>query len=188
MPGSRKKSSRAIKATAPERGVKSAGKKNATKKKPAPARKAWLAKEPTTDRQKRLRGAAAVAIGLQFDLDGGGRERELDDVTRMLNQEIRSLDVESVEMIGDGSIPLGSKGVSVALIGGLIVKLLSSDALKNVIAAVRAWASRDSGRSAKLVIGGNSIEIANITAQQQQHLIETFEAQVLAAGSGKRNG
>jgi hypothetical protein len=120
----------------------------------------------------------SLAVGLQLGLGGKGDNRELDELTRLLQVELRTLDVEAVEMVGDGTIPEGAKGFGLAAVGGLVIKLLSGEAFKNVIEAAKTWAGRNAGRSVKIVIGKDSIEAANITLEQQQRLIETFERHV----------
>jgi len=175
---------RAAKAAAANRTAKRVGKNTLVKTKSTPLAKSVPSKKA---RQSIPQPSKSVAVELRLNLGGVGNERELDDLTRLLSQEIRSLDVKSVEMIGDGVPPSGSKGVSFALLGGLLVKLASSTALKNVIAVVQAWTSRNSSRSVKIVIGGNSIEVANITANQQQRLIKTFELQIAGAAASKGN-
>ena len=129
-----------------------------------------------------------VSIGLQLSLGGDGDDRELDELTRLLQEELRGLDVSSVETVGEVAAPAEAKGFGLAAAGGLVVKLISGEAFKNIIEAAKAWTSRNAGRSVKVVLGDNSIEVSNISATQLQRLIETFERQVSGAAPGVRDG
>ena len=169
-------------AVAPRKRV-AAPKKLAARKKVVTRKKSATKNEAVTRKNITYRkpiGATAesLVVGLQLGLNGQGDDRELDELTRLLQAELRTLDVAAVEMVGYGSMPPGAKGIGLAAVGGLMIKVLSGAAFKNVIEAAKAWAGRNAGRSVKVVIGGNSIEVANITPEQQQKLIETFERQV----------
>jgi hypothetical protein len=142
------------------------------------------AKAPAVARAARPTGAAApVAIGLQLSLGEGSGAGELDEATRLLLDELRGLDVASVVAVGKGKSPAASKGFGLAEVGGLVVELVGGKAFGNVITALKAWMGRDAGRNVKLVIGGNSIEVSNISKEQQARLIEMYVQQVGATSA-----
>jgi hypothetical protein len=67
--------------------------------------------------------------------------------------------------------------VDLAMIGGLIVSLGTSAAsLKDVVTVVRGWLSRGAGarRTLKLQIDGDSLELSEVSAAEQDRLIELF--------------
>jgi hypothetical protein len=128
------------------------------------------------------KASSASSVGLQLSLGAGTDQAELDELTRLLRDELLELDVEEVDLVGDGAQPKAAKGFGLLAVGGLIVKFVGSTAFANVVAAVTGWLGRNKGRTAKIVIDGQSIELSGLSAAQQQELIDTFARRV---GGGK---
>jgi Effector Associated Constant Component 1 len=119
-----------------------------------------------------------VTNSLQLDLDlgaGAGAE-ELDEATRDLLRELAELDLEAVERPAGEPPPPGARGVEVALLGTLLVTL-GQGALGAVSAVLQGWLSRRAGRTVKLTLGSDSVEISGGSAAYQRQLIETFLAE-----------
>lgn len=73
---------------------------------------------------------------------------ELDRFTRRLLTELRELDVESVELLKEGTAPAGTMSGDVVTIGSIALATLPA-ALPSVIALMQAWIMRGQGRTVK---------------------------------------
>jgi hypothetical protein len=113
-----------------------------------------------------------VDIQVDVGLGGDASAEELDDATRSLQRELAELDVE-VGRPSAGPPPPGARAVDVAALGSLAIKLGSS-ALTPFARVLHGWLARRSGRTIKLTLGADSIEISGGPAAYQQQLIETF--------------
>jgi hypothetical protein len=120
-------------------------------------------------------GKQVVMARLMVKLDVGADadEREVDQATRTLRAELLRVDIESADIVRAGAAPQGTKGFGIETLGALAVKLVPG-ALKSAIQAIQAWVARDAGRSAKLVVDGESIEVSSVTSLQQQQLIDAW--------------
>jgi hypothetical protein len=116
-----------------------------------------------------------AALRVDLDLGPGADAEELDDAARDLLRELRELDVEAVERVREGSAPAGTRAVEVAALGSLVVTL-GKAALGPVAGVLQSWLARRSGRTVKLTLGTDSIEISGGSAAYQRQLIETFLA------------
>jgi len=52
----------------------------------------------------------------------------------------------------------------------------NTETISSVLGSLRAWLGRDHGRSVRLVIDGDSLEVTGISSREQERLIETFVA------------
>jgi hypothetical protein len=105
---------------------------------------------------------------------------ELDAATADLLRELRELDVDAVERPSGGPAPPDSRALEVAALGALVVKL-GQGAVGPLARVLQDWLARRSGRTVKLTLGEDSIEISGGSARYQRDLIETF----LAARAGR---
>ncbi len=115
-------------------------------------------------------------LTLHIAEDGADAER-IDALTGNLRRELLELDVDDVQPAPGGPAPDGARAVDLAMIGGLIVSLGTSAAsLKDVVTVVRGWLSRGAGarRTLKLQIDGDSLELSEVSAAEQDRLIELF--------------
>ena len=83
---------------------------------------------------------------------------ELDRMTRQLLRELRETEVESAELLKEGTAPAGTmSGGDVVTIGSLVVSTLPT-ILPVVVSFVQAWASRVPGRTIKFKYEGIEYE------------------------------
>jgi Effector Associated Constant Component 1 len=127
-----------------------------------------------------------LEVGVQLDL-AGADEDELDRLTRLLRDELDAVDEAAVELVETPAARERAKGFGLTEIGSLVVTLISSGALGAVANVVVGWLSRDKGRSATLVVDGDSITLTNISSKQQQQLLDEWLART-AAKSTKSGG
>ena len=114
-----------------------------------------------------LGGLERRVLELRFGLGAEG----LDEATRDLQRELSELDIEVSRPTSEA--PPGTRAVEVAALGSLVVKA-GSAALAPVARVLQGWLARRSGRTIKLTLGSDSIEISGGSAAYQQEMIETF--------------
>jgi hypothetical protein len=113
-----------------------------------------------------------MEVGLQLDLEGA-ESAELDRLTRLLRDELNALDVEGVELVTTAA-PNSAKAFGLVEIGSIVISVAGRRALVAVVDAVRSWAGRSRGRTAKLTLNGDEIELTGISAEQQERLIDAW--------------
>jgi hypothetical protein len=118
-------------------------------------------------------GEAPLTLRLDLLLGQDAGAEEVDAAAGDLLRELRELDVESVERPSGGPAPDGSRAVELAALGALVIKL-GGAAVGPVARVLQAWLARRSGRSVKLTLGADSIEISGGSARYQRELIEAF--------------
>jgi hypothetical protein len=114
-------------------------------------------------------------ISLSLAEEGADDER-LDALTGYLRKDLLLLDVDDVQRAA-GEAPSGSRAVDVAALGALVVTLGSTaTGLKDVIATVRGWLSRGGGvrRTVKIEIDGDVLELSEVSAAEQDRLVNLF--------------
>jgi hypothetical protein len=109
-------------------------------------------------------------------VEQGSDDARLEELALLLRQELLALDVRAVEPYSDGEAPEGSRSGLAAIAGVLSVSLQPGlQALGAVVAVVRDWLRRSgSGRTVKLAIGGDVIELTGANDQVQQQLVDAF--------------
>lgn len=107
-------------------------------------------------------------------LDDGGDEGDLDEAARQLRGELLQLDVDDVELVGEGSPPSGARAVD-PLVASLAVAA-GQDVIGAVVRAVTEWVGRRTSRGVKLTIEGDSIELSNASNEDQHSLLAAFLA------------
>jgi hypothetical protein len=112
-----------------------------------------------------------IDVGLEPDADAAKLDRE----TLQLRGELLDLDVEDVVRPSAGPPPPGTRAVEAAVLGTLVVTA-TKKAVAAVIGTVAGWSRRRPDRSVKLEIDGDSIEVTDPSAEDQQRLIEAFLA------------
>jgi hypothetical protein len=113
-----------------------------------------------------------IVVAPDPDLDAEKGER----LTRQLRTEIAELDVESVDLAAESSVPDGAKAVDPAMVGAIVVALSASGGvLPTVVGTVRDWLGRQSRpHRVSMTIGGESIEMDRASADQQRALVDAF--------------
>jgi hypothetical protein len=113
----------------------------------------------------------AIAVRLEADADSA----EVEDATSQLRRELLELDVYDVKAPSGGEAPPGTRGVGAAEIGTLLVAA-GHAAIGPIVAAIQSWVARRASRSVKLSIDGDSIEVSNVSPEDQRELIQSFLA------------
>ncbi|GCE76705.1 hypothetical protein [Cellulomonas biazotea] len=108
--------------------------------------------------------------------EAGADAERLDTVTRYLREELVQLDVEAVTPAPGTAAPDGTRGLDAIALGGLLVSIGNSQALRSVVTTVRGWLRRgeEPGRTVRLEIDGDVLELSNATRSDQEHLVELF--------------
>jgi hypothetical protein len=115
-------------------------------------------------------------LRLQLSEEGADANR-LAVLTGYLRADLLQLDVEDVSALPAGEPPPGARGVGSATVGALLVAVgQSAEALRSVVSAIRDWLRRGegTGRTVRLQIGGDELELSQATTADQERLIELF--------------
>ncbi|NIK58064.1 hypothetical protein [Kribbella shirazensis] len=109
-------------------------------------------------------------------VEAGADDGRLEVLALLLRQELLMLDVNAVEPYQEGVAPEGSKGGLAAVAGLLGVSLAPGlQALGSVIVVIREWLRRSSsGRTVKITIDGDVLELSGATGEVQQQLVDAF--------------
>lgn len=100
---------------------------------------------------------------------------ELDELAVQLREQLLELDIEGADRATAGQAPPGARAGDILLAGALTVMLVqSSGLLTTLVETVQSWVSRSDGRSVKLEIDGDVLEVTGITRTDQRKLIETW--------------
>lgn len=110
-----------------------------------------------------------VAVLPDPDEDTG----EASEWASLLLVELGEFDDASID-VETGEAPERSKGVGAAA-GALLARLVSIDALKSLLEAVRAWATR-TGRTVEVSIDGDVLKLTGASREQQERVIEAWLA------------
>ena len=116
---------------------------------------------------------AEVRVGVVEDGADGAR---LEELALLLRQDLLTLDVRSVEPVADGDAPPGTRGGLAAIAGLLSVSLVPGmQAVGAVVAVVRDWLRRSGGgRTVKLSMDGDTIELTGVSDEVQQRLVDAW--------------
>lgn len=120
-----------------------------------------------TERVARL--ALRIATGPEADA------AELAELAVDLREQLLELDIECADHVTVGQAPPGARAGEMLLAGALTVMLTqSSKLLTALIETVQSWVSRSDGRSVKLDIDGDVLEVTGITRKDQRELIQIW--------------
>ncbi|MCW2983226.1 MAG: hypothetical protein JWR63_796 [Conexibacter sp.] len=124
------------------------------------------------DRDPEAAGRLEVSVALQAD---AGAE-ELDDATCALRDELLDLDVDAVDRTRSAEPPpAGARAAEATMLAGLAVQV-GQATLAAVIGTIRQWVGRGAGRSVKLTVAGDTLEVTNVSTGDQHELIAAFLA------------
>lgn len=116
----------------------------------------------------------ALAVRVEIASQGDVDDARLEELTASLRRELSELDVAAVERVEDEAAPEGAKVGEVLAIGALVVKVARSAAsVAGVVRALQDWAARG-GRTVKLDVGGDTIEVTGASRAQQDRLIAAW--------------
>ena len=126
-------------------------------------------------------------LRLHLSEEGADAER-LAMLTSYLRAELLQLDVEDVTALQAGEPPPGSRVFGVATVGALLIALgQSAEGLRLVVSTIRAWLRRGDGigRTVRLELDGDALELSQASPADQERLIELFISRH-ATGEGAR--
>jgi hypothetical protein len=116
-------------------------------------------------------------IQLELHLPEGADAEDLDAATVRLRDDLLELDVDRVDRIADVEAPPGARSGEIAALGELLLLLArNAEVLTSVVASLQAWLGRDAGRSVKLVLDGDSLEVTGVSSREQERLISAWIA------------
>ena len=117
--------------------------------------------------------------------EDGADEARLEELALMLRQELLVLDVRSVEPYAEGDGPQGSRSGFAVIAGFLAVSLQPSlQALGAIVAVVRDWLRRSgSGRTVKIALDGDTIELTGASDKVQQQLVDAWLSKHAGTGT-----
>ena len=106
----------------------------------------------------------------------GSDPDRLDQLTRLLRDELRQVDLAEVRPAPAKPAPPGARGVGADTMGTLAVALMGSGGLTAVITAVRAWLDRghEAPRSIRVEIEGDVLELSGATSAEHDRLVSLF--------------
>ncbi|GAA1575502.1 hypothetical protein GCM10009789_31140 [Kribbella sancticallisti] len=109
-------------------------------------------------------------------VEEGSDEARLEELALALRQELLALDVRSVEPYREGEAPPGTRGGLAAIAGVLSISLAPGlQVVGAVVAVVRDWLRRSGGgRTVKLAIDGDVIELTGASDEMQQQLVDAW--------------
>jgi hypothetical protein len=116
-----------------------------------------------------------LEVSLQVDDDVSSLEME--ELTAAVRRELLQLDVQSVDRLSAGPAPAGAKGIELAALGALIVNLSkATPVLGQVVEVIRAWAARSPGRTVKLTLDGDTLELNGMSESEQHQVVKDWMA------------
>ena len=119
--------------------------------------------------------AASRELRLDVAIEPDAEAVELDEATAQLREELLELDVDAVHQPRGEPPPPGARAAEVALLGTLLVGV-GREAVAAVVRTIEAWVARRSSRTVKVTLDGDSIELGNVSDDDQRRLIESFLA------------
>lgn len=122
---------------------------------------------------------STTKVDLQISVQDATAE-ELDEITRQLYDELRDLDVESVDLVSAGPAPEGTKTVDPITIGALAIAVLPTF-MPKLVEFIQAWALRGQGRTIKFKgkVAGQAIEFEG-QAEDLQKLVASLSKSAAA--------
>jgi hypothetical protein len=113
----------------------------------------------------------SLRVGLADDADAAA----LDEATARLRRDLLELDVDNVERATGAEAPPGTKAVETILIGTLLVTLAkNAGTIGEVVKAVQGWLGDRPGRTVKLELDGDAIELSNASSEDQKRLLDLW--------------
>lgn len=117
-------------------------------------------------------------------LDEEGADPQLlERSSSAVRADLLMLDVDEVSRLIDGDAPPGTRGMTAAAFGALVVSIRGTvDLVTGVVSTVRSWIGRgNTARTAEITIGDKTLRLTGVSTEQQDRLIEQF---VLAVTQG----
>jgi hypothetical protein len=122
-----------------------------------------------------------VGLRLEIGIEPDAEAAEIEEAASQLRDELLELDVEAVRVPAGEPAPPGSRGIDAGALGTLLVAA-GHVAIGPIVQAVQSWVTRRATRSVKLTIENDSLELTNVSPEDQRRLIESFLARHAADG------
>ncbi len=108
--------------------------------------------------------------------ESGSDQTRLDQLSRMLRDELRLVDGADVHPGPPVPAPPGARGVDASTVSTLVIALIGTGGLPGVITAVRAWLDRghEAPRSIRMEVDGDVLELSGATAAEHDELVSLF--------------
>lgn len=117
---------------------------------------------------------AKVSVRIDIAVEGADVEA-VESATGYLREQLLGLDVDSVGAPRDSRPPTGAKsGAELAVLGTLLLTAPDSALLSAVVDVVKSWLGRAGGRTARLEIDGDVLDMQGLSSSQQELLIEQW--------------
>ena len=106
----------------------------------------------------------------------GSDQARLDQLNRLLRDELRQLDLAEVRPEASLPAPPGARGIDAATVSTLALSLMGTGGLTAVITAVRAWLDRghEAPRSIRVEVDGDVLELSGATNAERDRLVSLF--------------
>jgi hypothetical protein len=106
--------------------------------------------------------------------EDGADDELLERSTLQLRNQLRDVGLGGV-VPAQSDAPIGTRSGQAIALGVLAATVIRSpELLRVVVDTIRSWASAHSGRSAKLEIDGNVLEVAGLSRTDQRSLIDSW--------------
>lgn len=109
---------------------------------------------------------------------------ELEELTYKLRDELKDLDLGTVDLIHDAKAPPGSKAFDLASIGSIAMTIVSSGALTQLVNGIQTWLTRHERCSVTLGSGKDKVTIKGYPSKGQQAVVNKW----INAHSKMKNG
>jgi hypothetical protein len=118
----------------------------------------------------------AVASGLVLTVtEPAAGPAELERLGGLLREELLGLDVADVVRLPGGAAPAGTRGGGASVTGALLVTLPTAlPLLTAVVGTVRGWLARSPGRTVRLELDGDVLELTGASAADQRRLVDAW--------------
>lgn len=119
-----------------------------------------------------------ATVSVRIDIAVGEADAEVvESATSRLREELLCLDVDSVERPRTGQPPTSAKvGAEIAVVGTLLLTAPDSALLSAAVEVIKSWIGRSSGRTARLEIDGDVLDVHGLSSSEQKLLIERWIA------------
>jgi hypothetical protein len=116
-----------------------------------------------------------IGLRLEIGIEPDAEAAEIEEAASQLRDELLELDVDAVRVPAGEPAPPGSRGIDPGALGTLVVAA-GRVAIGPIVQAVQSWVTRRATRSVKLTIENDSLELTNVSSEDQRRLIESFLA------------
>jgi hypothetical protein len=114
-------------------------------------------------------------LGLCIETGSEADAEELAELAVDLREQLLELDIERADRVAAGQAPPGTRAGEIFVAGALTVMLAMSQKLLTALTeTVQSWVSRSGGRSVKLELDGDVLEVTGITRRDQRELIQVW--------------